>query len=87
MSATPPVYVIDDDDSVRRSVAFMLKTSGFVVRAYASGLDFLKEVKNLDRGCILLDIRMPDMDGLEVQTELNVRRTVKPPSKTRLWRR
>jgi two-component system response regulator FixJ len=44
----------------------MLKTSGFQVRTYESGLDFLKSATSLDPGCILLDIRMPGMDGLEV---------------------
>jgi len=65
------VYIVDDDDAVRRSAGFMLKTSGFEVHTYASGIEFLKEVKKLDPGCVLLDVRMPDMDGLEVQQELN----------------
>jgi two-component system response regulator FixJ len=63
------VHVVDDDDSVRRSVGFMLKTSGYQVKAYASGVDLLKE-RDLETGCILLDIRMPGMDGLEVQQAL-----------------
>lgn len=63
------VHVVDDDDSVRRSVGFMLKTSGFQVQSYASGWELLKE-KTLEPGCILLDIRMPGMDGLEVQQAL-----------------
>ena len=66
------VYVVDDDDSVRRSVAFMLKTSDHRVKAYASGIELLKE-KELEPGCILLDIRMPGMDGLEVQQALQDR--------------
>ena len=65
------VHLVDDDDSVRRSVGFMLKTSGFQVRSYASGAELLKEAKALEPGCILLDIRMPGMDGLEVQQALN----------------
>ena len=64
------VHLVDDDESVRRSVGFMLKTSGFLVRSYASGTELLKEVKALEPGCILLDIRMPGMDGLEVQQAL-----------------
>lgn len=64
------VHVVDDDDSVRRSVGFMLKTSGYQVRPYASGAELLKEAKTLDTGCVLLDIRMPGMDGLEVQQAL-----------------
>jgi two-component system response regulator FixJ len=68
-----PVYLVDDDDSVRRSVSFMLKTSGHTVQAFANGVEFLKEVRKLDPGAVLLDIRMPEMDGLEVQAELNER--------------
>jgi two-component system response regulator FixJ len=64
------IHVVDDDDSVRRSVSFMLKTSGHLVRSYSSGTELLKEARKLEPGCILLDIRMPGMDGLEVQQEL-----------------
>ena len=64
------VHVVDDDESVRRSVAFMLKTSGYKVEQYASGADLLKNARDLEPGCILLDIRMAGMDGLEVQQGL-----------------
>ena len=66
------VHLVDDDDAVRRSAGFMLKTSGFTVRSYASGLELLKE-KELAPGCILLDVRMPEMDGLQVQRALQDR--------------
>jgi two-component system, LuxR family, response regulator FixJ len=65
-----PIYLVDDDDSVRRSVGFMLRTSRLEVHSYSDGSSFLKEVKQLEPGCVLLDIRMPRMDGLEVQAEL-----------------
>lgn len=65
------VYVIDDEDGVRRSVSFMLRTSGYDVQTYGSGVDFLKHARHIELGCILLDIRMPDMDGLAVHQELN----------------
>lgn len=68
-----PIYLIDDDDGVRRSVGFMLKTSRLDVQVFADGTAFLKEVKHLDPGCVLLDVRMPGMDGLEVQAELRER--------------
>lgn len=68
-----PVYLIDDDDGVRRSVGFMLKTSGYVVEAFASGDQFLSQLRTLDPGCILLDVRMPGRDGLEVLAELRER--------------
>lgn len=64
------VHVVDDDESVRRSISFMLKTSGFAVSVYPSGGELLKEGRSLGSGCILLDIRMPGMDGLEVQAAL-----------------
>lgn len=68
-----PVYLVDDDDSVRRSVGFLLKTSGLKVEAFADGAEFLNQAGKLDPGAVLLDIRMPGTDGLEVQGELNAR--------------
>jgi two-component system response regulator FixJ len=73
MSDLRLVHIVDDEDSVRRAVGFALRTSGFDVRAYPSGVRFLKEARTAAPGCVLLDIRMPDMDGLEVQRELNNR--------------
>lgn len=64
------VYVVDDDDSVRRSAAFMLRHAGFKVEPVVSGVDFLKLAKGADRGCVLLDVRMPEMDGLQVQQQM-----------------
>lgn len=67
------VHLVDDDEAIRRSAGFMLKTSGFRVQTYESGDQLLKTVASLDPGCILLDIRMPGMDGLEVQQALKER--------------
>ncbi|WP_205481319.1 response regulator transcription factor [Sphingomonas arenae] len=64
------VHLVDDDEAIRRSAGFMLKTSGFRVETYETGVQLLKKVRSLEPGCILLDIRMPEMDGLEVQREL-----------------
>lgn len=66
------VHLVDDDEAVRRSAGFMLKTSGFLVQTFASGVDLLKE-RELAPGCIVLDVRMPEMDGLEVQQALRAR--------------
>lgn len=66
----PLVHLVDDDGAIRRSVGFMLKTSGYQVRSYESGVDLLKSPGELSHGCVLLDIRMPGMDGLEVQQAL-----------------
>jgi len=66
----PLVHLVDDEEAIRRSVGFMLKTSGFRIRAYESGVELLKSASGLEPGCILLDIRLPGMDGLEVQAKL-----------------
>lgn len=73
MSDRRLVHIVDDEDSIRRSASFMLRTSGFDTRTYPSGVEFLKEAKHADPGCVLLDVRMPEMDGMEVQRELNER--------------
>jgi two-component system response regulator FixJ len=73
MSEPKTVHLVDDDENIRRSVGFMLKTSGYAVTPWPNGTSFLKEVDNETTGCVLLDIRMPDIDGLEVQAILNQR--------------
>lgn len=72
------IHIIDDEDAVRRSASFILKTSGFAVEAWPSGVAFLKEVRHVEAGCILLDVRMPEMDGLEVQRTLHERGVTMP---------
>ena len=64
------VHLVDDDEAIRRSASFMLRTSGYLVKTYASGVELLALGKAVLPGCILLDVRMPDMDGLEVQAAL-----------------
>jgi two-component system response regulator FixJ len=64
------IHLVDDDEAIRRSAGFMLKTSGFRVQTYETGVELLKHARSLEPGCILLDIRMPEMDGLEVQRAL-----------------
>ena len=61
------VHIIDDEDAIRRSAGYMLKTSGYAVETWPSGAAFLKDARHATQGCVLLDIRMPEMDGLEVQ--------------------
>ena len=67
------VHLVDDDEAVRHSTSFMLRQSGYSVKPYASGTELLAHSAELQSGCILLDIRMPVMDGLEVQQELKDR--------------
>ena len=64
------VHVVDDDEAIRQSVSFLLRKAGYRVEIYASGTIFLKAVSRSTDGCILLDVRMPDIDGLEVQSRL-----------------
>jgi len=64
------IHVVDDEEAIRRSASFMLKTAGFDVQTWPSGVAFLKEARSAAQGCILLDVRMPEMDGLEVQQAL-----------------
>lgn len=67
------IHLVDDDEAIRRSAGFMLRTAGFKVMTYASGIELLKEARELAPGCILLDVRMPGMDGLQVQETLKQR--------------
>lgn len=64
------VFVIDDDDALRDSVCQLVEVHGFQVRAFASARAFLGCAPVLSRGCILLDIRLPDLSGLEVMMEM-----------------
>ncbi|MFC0103806.1 response regulator transcription factor [Sphingopyxis terrae] len=72
------VHIVDDEDAIRRSASFMLKTSGYAVETWATGVAFLKEIRHVPEGCILLDVRMPEMDGLEVQRALRERGVTMP---------
>lgn len=64
------VHVIDDDRDVRRSLSFMLGAGDFQSRPFASGVDLLDSLAQLHPGCILLDVRMPEMDGFAVMDAL-----------------
>jgi two-component system, LuxR family, response regulator FixJ len=72
------VHLVDDDEAVRRAVGFMLRTSKHEVRSHPSGIAFLKAIGTEPPGCVLLDVRMPGMDGLEVQRELAARGVTMP---------
>lgn len=61
------VHIVDDEASIRRSAGFLLKTSGYAVETHESGVAFLKDARHQDPACVLLDVRMPVMDGLQVQ--------------------
>jgi two-component system, LuxR family, response regulator FixJ len=67
------VFVVDDDTAVRQGLRFMLNTAGYSVQAFSSAASFLKDYDPRRGGCLLLDVRMPQMTGLELQQQLNVR--------------
>jgi len=71
MSRTPTVIVVDDDEAVRRSLQMLLKSVGHVAVGYASAQQFLAAWDKDQPGCLVLDVRMPGMSGLELQQELN----------------
>jgi FixJ family two-component response regulator len=71
--ATPIIFVVDDDEGVRNSLRFLLKSVGLNTRALASASEFLEAYKPNQPGCLLLDVRMPGMSGIELQQQLNLR--------------
>jgi two-component system response regulator FixJ len=78
MAASQVVHVIDDDADVRQSLAFLLSTAGLAVRVYESAVAFLKILPEAQDGVIVTDVRMPDMDGLELQRHLREKGTGLP---------
>ncbi len=76
--AIPTVFVVDDDEGVRNSLRFLLKSVGLNTRALASAGEFLEEYKHNQPGCLVLDVRMPGMSGIELQQQLNLRGATLP---------
>jgi two-component system response regulator FixJ len=78
MADTKLIHIVDDEEAIRRSAGYMLKTSGYAVETWPSGVAFLKDVRHAEQGCVLLDVRMPDLDGIEVQRLLAERGVTMP---------
>ncbi|MBY6031634.1 response regulator FixJ [Marinobacter daepoensis] len=72
------VYVVEDDEAVRDSLELLLKSDGKPVKPYESANAFLKDYSDKMAGCIVLDIRMPGMDGMELQKKLNDKHSILP---------
>ena len=70
MSSKPCVYIVDDDAAVRDSLSVLLEAKGHAVTSFGSAPDFLTAAPLLPVGCLIVDIRMPEMDGLELQQHL-----------------
>ncbi len=67
------VYVIDDDEGVRRSIEFLIRTMGLEVVSFETGSEFFDAIGQPVEGCVLIDLMLPDMNGLEIQRELTRR--------------
>lgn len=69
------VYIVDDDDAVRKALELLVKSEGLQALGFSNALMFLESAENLQPGCLLLDICMPGMNGLELQKLLQERKT------------
>lgn len=76
--STPTVIVIDDDDAVRSSLKLLLKAANLPVAVYPSAQEFLPHYVLDQPGCLVVDVRMPGMGGLELQQQLNLRGAMIP---------
>ena len=78
MKQEPTVFIIDDDEAVRDSLKMLMRSVGQTVETFASPAEFLEAYDENRPGCIVLDIRMPGMSGLELQSKLNERHCILP---------
>lgn len=72
------VYIVDDDEAVRGSLRLLLKSVGLTPNAMGSAREFLTKYDPLQPGCLVLDVRMPEMSGLELQEQLNLQGAIIP---------
>jgi two-component system response regulator FixJ len=70
MTADPDVHVIDDDEAVRESIDFLLRSAGLSVRTYDSAASFLEAAPTIAAGCIITDVRMPGLSGIDLLRRL-----------------
>jgi two-component system, LuxR family, response regulator FixJ len=69
------VYIVDDETIIRRSIVLLLSEAGYSCRPFAGGPDLIDALAYLDSGCVLLDVNMPEMSGLDVQERINALRS------------
>jgi FixJ family two-component response regulator len=72
------VYIIDDEEDLRDALSMLMRAVGLRVVTFASARDFLQNIQQRESGCLVLDIRMPGMSGIELQAELHKRRVRLP---------
>jgi len=78
MDEAPVVHVIDDDEAVRDSLAFLFDSVGMSPRTYESAVAFLRALEEAPAGCVVTDVRMPEMSGLDLLRELRARNVALP---------
>ena len=78
MIADIVVHIVDDEEPVRNSLAFLLGAAGFAVRTHASATAFLEVAPDIRNGCLVTDLRMPDIDGVELLRQLRMRDAMLP---------
>jgi len=78
MTEALPVYIVDDDVSLRNSLRFLLSNAGRRVVSFERGTDLLSDLSRIEPGPIILDVRLPGMDGLQVQAEISRRGCTMP---------
>src|SRR5215471_11574873 len=78
MATDVVVHVIDDDEAVRESLTFLLKSAGLAVRTYENAGAFLRDDPKSKSGCIVSDVRMPDISGIDLLHRLNELRVILP---------
>jgi FixJ family two-component response regulator len=66
----PVVYIVDDDEGVRESLDYLIRSVGFAVQTFASARDFLSGILQDTAGCLVLDVRLPGLSGLDLQREM-----------------
>jgi FixJ family two-component response regulator len=78
MNGKATVFVVDDDPPVRDSLTLLLEQEDFLVETFDSAEDFLETGRSMPQSCVIVDIRMPGMDGMQMQTELSKRGILLP---------
>ena len=78
MTTNIVVHIVDDEEAVQNSLAFMLGAAGFAVRIHASATAFLEASAGIKGGCLLTDLRMPDLNGVELLRQLRLRDAMLP---------
>ena len=72
MSSEPTVFIVDDDESVRTGLEILFKSMGIKFETYACGVEFLQHYDPLRPGCLIIDVRLPDISGLDLQQKLKM---------------